>query len=84
MMFIVLARNKYGLREACYVNGGDIAEVMRTANEWIMQLHIYPEVVTLLPIKGERLSSYLFAKDPETDAELMNGYLRNEVYTVNK
>lgn len=82
MLFVVLAQNEFGLRDAWYVNADDLVEAMSDASERIISTGTYPETVTVLPAKDNRVVPYLFPNDPDTDAELVVGFLRGYIRTV--
>ncbi len=82
MLFVVLAQNEFGLRDAWYVNGDDVVEAMSEASELMKQAGIYPETVTVLPAKDNRTVPYMFPSDPATDAELVLDFLRGYIRPV--
>ncbi len=82
MLFVVLAQNEFGLRDAWYVNGDDVVEAMSEASELMKKAGIYPETVTVLPAKDNRTVPYMFPKDPDTDAELVLDFLRGYIRPI--
>lgn len=82
MLFVVLAQNEFGLRDAWYVNGDDVLEAMSEASERMIAAGICPETVTVLPAKDNRVVPYMFPNDPDTDAELVLDFLRGYIRPV--
>ncbi len=82
MLFVVLAQNEFGLRDAWYVSGDDVVEAMREASERMIAAGICPETVTVLPAKDNRAVPYMFPNDPATDAELVLDFLRGYIRPV--
>lgn len=82
MLFVVLAQNEFGLRDAWYVNGDDVVEAMSEARERMIAAGICPETVTVLPAKDNRTVPYMFPNDPDTDVELVLGFLRGYIRPV--
>lgn len=82
MLFVVLAQNKLGLRDAWYVNGDNAVEAMKEASETMIRANICPAIVTVLPAKENRIIPYLFPNDPNTDAALVLDFLRGYTRTV--
>lgn len=82
MVFVVLAQNEFGLRDAWIVGGDDVIEAMSEASERMTAAGICPETVTILPAKDSRIVPYLFPNDPDTDAELVLNFLRGYIRPV--
>lgn len=82
MLFVVLAQNEFGLRDAWYVNGDDVVEAMSEASERMIAAGICPETVTVLPAKDNRTVPYMFPNDPDTDVELVLDFLRGYIRPV--
>lgn len=82
MLYVVLSQNEFGLRDACYVDGEDILDAMNAAREHLLTAGIYPENVTVLPVKENRLAPYMFPSDPATDVELVLDFLRGYIRPV--
>lgn len=82
MLFVVLARNEFGLRDAWYVHGDDVVEAMEEASTIMASAGICPETVTILPAKENRTVPYMFPKDLDTDAELVLDFLRGYIRPV--
>lgn len=82
MLFVVLAQNEFGLRDAWYVNGDNVVEAMSEAGERMIAAGICPETVTVLPAKDNRTVPYMFPNDPATDAELALDFLRGYIRPV--
>lgn len=82
MLFVVLAQNEFGLRDAWYVNGDDVVEAMSEASERMIAAGICPETVTVLPAKDNRTVTYMFPNDPDTDVELVLDFLRGYIRPV--
>lgn len=79
MLFVVLVRNRFGLRDAWYINGDDMQNALTEASSHMLEAGITPAVVTILPAKENRTLPFLFPDDPDTDAELMWDFLRGHV-----
>lgn len=82
MLFVVLVRNRFGLRDAWYVNGDNIQDALTEASGHMLETGITQAVVTILPAKENRTLPFLFPDDPDTDAELMLDFLRGHVRPV--
>lgn len=82
MLYVVLAQNEFGLRDAWYVNGDDVVEAMSEASERMTAAGICPETVTVLPAKDNRIVPYIFPNDPETDVELVLDFLLGYIRPV--
>ncbi len=82
MLFVVLAQNEFGLRDAWHVDGDDVVEAMSEAGERMIAAGISPETVTVLPAKDNRTVPYMFPNDPATDAELVLDFLRGYIRPV--
>lgn len=82
MVFVVLAQNEFGLRDAWIVGGDDMIEAMNEASERMTAAGICPETVTILLAKDSRTVPYLFPNDPDTDAELVLDFLRGYIRPV--
>lgn len=82
MLYVVLAQNEFGLRDAYYVNGDDVMEAMDNASEQMVAAGIFPETVTVLPAKENRTVPYMFPNDPDTDVELVLDFLRGYIRPV--
>lgn len=82
MVFVVLAQNEFGLRDAWIVSGDDVVEALKEASERMTAAGICPETVTVLPAKDSRMVPYIFPNDPDTDAELILDFLRGYIRPV--
>lgn len=83
MLFVVLVRNRFGVRDAWFVEGEDLQDAMSAASDYILQAGVHhPRMVTILPAKENRTLPFLFPDDPDTDTELMVDFLRGHIQPV--